>query len=205
MAQHDKDILISRIVDDEATAEDWAALKELAAGDPTVWRDLAEAQYTGIGLASAVQAAIEIADEVEAPVHEHMRARMTLRAGTAAKWGGWLAAAAVTLAWLGAGRAGPGGSTAGFGPSVPGTVADAFKHYVDMGKQSGQVVEEVPQLVLVETKRVEGGPGYEVLYIRQVIERAIVDDLYGLGQDETGRPARIRLEVMPTGGSTGPM
>ena len=81
MAQPDKDILISRVVDDEATGEDWAALKELAERDPAVWRDLAEAQYTSIGLASAVQAAIEVADDVEAPVHEHIRARQRSRWG----------------------------------------------------------------------------------------------------------------------------
>lgn len=207
MAQPDKDILISRVVDDEATAEDWAALKELAASDPGVWQDLAEAQYTSIGLSSAVQAAIAIADGVEAPVHEHMRARLTIRAGSAAKWGGWLAAAAVTLAWMGAGmpgREGRGRSDAGLVP-VAGSVSDAFKRYLDLGKQSGQVVEEVPQLVFVETKPGPGGRGYEVFYIRQVLERAVVDQLYGLGQDEAGRPARVRLDEPPQKSRTGPM
>ncbi len=207
MAQPDKDILISRVVDDEATAEDWAALKELAASDPGVWQDLAEAQYTSIGLGSAVQAAIAIADGVEAPVHEHIRARLTLRAGSAAKWGGWLAAAAVTLAWMGAGMPGrerAGGSSANL-LSGAGSASDAFKQYLDLGKQSGQVVEEVPQLMLVETKPVQGGPGYEVYYIRQVLERAVVNELYGLGQDEVGRAVRIRLDTTPVGPSKGPM
>lgn len=206
MAPPDKDILISRVVDDEATGEDWAALKELAQRDPSVWRDLAEAQYTSIGLASAVQAAIEIADGADAPVHEHVRARLTLRAGAAARWGGWLAAAAVTLAWLNAASPGrPGGSSADLARSVvPTTVSDAFKRYLDIGKQSGQVVQEVPQLVLVDTKPAPGGGGYEVFYIRQVLERAVVERLYGLGQDEAGRPARIRL-VDPPATQTGPM
>lgn len=207
MAQPDKDILISRIVDDEATAEDWAALKELAAGDPTVWRDLADAQYTSIGLASAVQAAIAVADDVDAPVHEHIRTRLTLRAGAAAKWGGWLAAAAVTLAWMGAGMPGrnnPAGSNASLIPGAT-TTSDAFKRYLDVGKKSGQVVEEVPQLVLVQTKPIQGGQGYEVFYIRQVLERTVVDQLYGVGQDEIGRAVRIRLDEMPGAPATGPM
>jgi hypothetical protein len=170
-----------------------------------VWRDLAEAQYTSIGLASAVQAAIEVADGVEAPVHEHIRARLTLRAGSAAKWGGWLAAAAVTLAWMGAGTPGRDTSGASLGSAGPSTVADAFKRYLDLGKQSGQVVREVPQLVLVETKPIQGGQGYEVFYIHQVLERAVVDQLYGLGQDERGWPARIRLDDPPAASQTGPM
>jgi hypothetical protein len=205
MAQPDKDILISRVVDDEATAEDWAALKELAASDPTVWQDLAEAQYTSIGLSSALQAAIAVADDVEAPVHEHMRTRMTLRSGTAAKWGGWLAAAAVTLAWMGAGapgRVSPAGSDANL---LPVSASDAFKQYLNLGKQSGQVVEEVPQLVFVETKPAESGQGYEVFYIRQVLERAVVDHLYGMGQDEVGHPVRIRLDLPQAAGSKEPM
>lgn len=205
MAQPDKDILISRIVDDEATAEDWAALKELASGDPSVWRDLAGAQYTSIGLASAVQAAIEVADGVEAPVHEHIRSHLTLRTGAAARWGGWLVAAAVTLAWMGAqtpDRGSPGPSAAGLGL---GSTSDAFKRYLDLGKQSGQVVEEVPQLLLVDTKVRPNGQGYEVFYIRQVIERTVVDNLYGLGQDEAGRPIRVHLDNLPTSPPTGPM
>ena len=196
MEQPDKDILISRVVDDEATGEDWAALRELAERDPAVWRDLAQAQYTSIGLASAVEAAIEVADRVEPPVHEFIRAGLRWRSGAAAKWGGWAAAAAVTLAWAGAGMPGRSGvSGAGLDGAIPaaGSAADAFREYLDAGKRSGQVVEEVPQLILVETKPVSGGQGYEVFYLRQIVERAIVQDLYGLGQDEAGRPARISL------------
>jgi hypothetical protein len=196
----DKDILISRVVDDEATGEDWAALRELAERDPTIWRDLAQAQYTSIGLASAVEAAIEIADRVEPPVHEHMRAGLRFRAGAAAKWWGWLAAAAVTLAWAGAGmpaRTGVSGASLDGAVPTAGSAADAFRQYLDVGKRSGQVVQEVPQLVLVETKPAPDGAGYEVFYIRQVIERAVVQELYGLGQDEAGRPARINLQPRP--------
>ena len=42
----------------------------------------------------------------------------------------------------------------------------------------------------------EGGGGargkkYEVFYVRQFLERALVDDLYRVGADETGAPVLV--------------
>lgn len=203
---HDRDTLINRVVDDEATGEDWAALKELAARDATIWRDLAEAQYAHAELSAALEAAIEVADGVEAPAEDVLRWRFVARTRTLATWGGWAAAAALALAWLGGGIAPqPQGMRVGHqaglpGTSAPASAADAFRQYMELGKAAGHVVGEIPDVVVVDSAPNPGGRGFEIIYIRQILERRVVEDIYRLGADELGRPVPVRIEVVRTGG-----
>ena len=39
--------------------------------------------------------------------------------------------------------------------------------------------------------------GYEVVYVRQILERTVVKDLYRLGADEAGEPRPVRVEIRP--------
>lgn len=203
MSDVDRDILISRVVDDEASPEDWARLKILAAKEPALWRELAEAQHLHASLSAEVDAATRIAERVEAPVNELLRLRFRQRVSVVRTWGGWAAAAAVTLTWLGVAERGiapRGGSGAGLVPTAAfNTPLDAYNRYIEMGKASGQVVEAMPQLVLLDTQPCTTGDGYEVIYLRQVMERAVVKNLYeyGAAEDELGRPAPVRVEIRP--------
>lgn len=186
------DILISRIVDREATLEDWAALKAVAAADPGVWFRLAQAQQDQMELSAGLATAIEIADGIEAPSEAASIHRFTTRFGLVRTWGGWAAAALVGLALL----VRPGASlqeqTAGI--SIPSSASEALARYLDLGKKEGAVLGEVPQKYLVNTIPVEDGGGYEVIFVRQIIERAVVPELYRFGTDELGRPSPVRLE-----------
>lgn len=206
----DKDILISRIIDGEATAEDWSALRALAAKDPSVWADLASMQQDCAEVHRACEQALRVACNVEAPILELARHRFAERLRLVGAWGGWAAAAAVLIAWaigLPDGRDAPARQTQG-ASLVPDLTRqrvidglspdEAFAAYLRSGAENGRVLGLDPSMTVVRTQPLEGGSGYEVLYIRQILERAEVD-LYRLAQDEAGRPVRIPLQRIPRG------
>jgi hypothetical protein len=199
MSEVDRDILISRVIDDEASAADWAQLKALAASEPAIWRDLFEMQRGQAELASAVNRELDVAEYVDAPVRDHLTAQLTWRIRRGVAWVGWAAAAAVALAWIGV-RTGP--EEAG----QPGAVNIAnltptqlLDHYLERGRETGLVQGEAPAKTLLSAQPAASGGGYEVIYIRQIIERGFVTDLYQLGSDDAGnpQPVRLRLQVAP--------
>jgi hypothetical protein len=183
--------ILERIADGESTAADWAAFRAAANIEPSLWQELAEAQRTHTELCAQVQAAIAVADTIEAPMEEHLTESLTQRIRVVASWGGWAAAAAVLLAWAvgltpGSGRI--GGSNAGLVPTPPGTPDQALQTYLDIGQQAGLVVGELPTKVMIETVPSSSGQGYEVFYIRQIVERTVVPELFQTeGVDEQGR------------------
>ncbi|MEO0588246.1 MAG: hypothetical protein AAF078_11460 [Planctomycetota bacterium] len=199
----DRDTLLTRIIDAEASAEDWAAFRTFAADEPEVWSELAEMQRQHDVLAGGLREAIAIADSIELPVHEHESVRPVARIGAVMQngwsWGGWLAAAALLLAFTvglprGVGVDGrvPGTQAAGFSLGTP---EEALDRYIDLGKQSGAVVGQSPDFIVLESTPLADGGGYEVVYLRQLIERREVRDLYRLGTDELGNTVRVPVEA----------
>lgn len=119
----DRDLLISRVVDDAASAEDWQQLRALAEYDPSVWRELFEAQHAQAELSQAVQQAIAIADGVDAPVDDMGGMSLRFRFRQAATWAGWAVAATVAVVWvapqlMGTPTGAPSSNLAGVGPLV---------------------------------------------------------------------------------------
>lgn len=119
----DRDLLISRVVDDAASAEDWQQLRALAEYDPSVWRELFEAQHAQAELSQAVQQAIAIADGVDAPTEELGGMSLRFRFRQAATWAGWAVAATVAVVWVapqltGTAASAPGANLAGVGPLI---------------------------------------------------------------------------------------
>lgn len=113
-------------------------------------------------------------------------------------WAGWLVAAAMFFAWTQMERhetrlpddARPIAQHAGLG----GTAEEALRAYLDRGRAEKRVIDELPDRLLVETRPVSDGTGFEVIYVRQFVERAIVPDLYRFGgQNELGQPSLVRL------------
>lgn len=204
MTAPEKDMLISRLVDGDASREDWRAFRALADADGELWRELAEAQRDQAELAQAVGAAVAVADLVEAPVMEHTREKFENRLRLAVRWGGWAVAAAMALAWVGGYM--PATTTIGSGPVVPanilpsfGTASDAYKAYLSKGQEEGRVLGESPARVLVSKTPTADGKGFEVIYLRQILERSVVNDLYQFGYDESGQAVPVRIEEAPTG------
>lgn len=230
----DRDLLISRVVDDAASARDWDQLRSLAEYDASVWRELFEAQRAQAELAQAVQQAIAIADEIDAPVSDLPRASWRFRFRQAASWGGWAVAASVAILWVAPNVTGPGANTgtstgtgagasemiaagggvqAEGGPSLAdaarkldsqsfGALAERPSFMLDNLRTAstdssrdvtaaadpvGEHVGEMPDRVLLEVRELPNGQ-LELIYVRQLIERAVVDegDLYQVKPDDAG-------------------
>lgn len=191
-----EEILIGRVTDHEASPEDWRELESLAAQDPTVWNRLAQAQRSHATLQRRVEDELTIAELVDAPLREPFTGR-TLQA----RWtlySGWAAAALVALAWAGALGMGvrPIGPVQPASAGLPaGLSADRLLgEYIDRGREQGRVVGELPMLML-ETRPAEGEGRVEVIYVRQLVERAVVNTVYEVSRDELGEPTPVRLDV----------
>ncbi len=200
------DLLISRVVDAEATGVEWDELSRHADRDRSVWRRLAECQRDQSSLREGVCAAIAGAANVEAPVHRVMAERLSGRTRIVATWGGWAAAAAILLGISLAPKLGLGTKQSGLQATLPGPMSvvpaietdpdAALAAYMKAGQAKGTVMGEMPTRVLVDSRPAAGG-GYDVVYLRQIIERAHVPELFRQGTDDLGRPAPVRYEVPP--------
>ncbi len=201
MSEHDRDILIARVADSEASEAEWSAFRAHAERDPSMWRELAELQRDEQELAAAVNRAIAVADTIEAPMTEHAGARLTERFRAISLWGGWAAAAALVLMWSTGWRPAPAGTQPQAADLLPrfGTPQEALNEYLTRGREAGVVVDQAPEMVLLDARPVPEGRGFQVFYVRQIVEKAVVDDLYRLGIDGSGKAATVRFRVAPTG------
>ncbi len=199
-----EDILIGRVTDGEATPADWQELESLAASDAGVWTRLAAAQRTHADLSRAVDDELTVAELVHVPAHEAVRGGLTPVALRWRAYSGWAAAAAVVIAWAGANGLGlraPGLSGDAATGGIAGLSSDElFSKYVNEGKARGVVLGELP-MVMVESSPVEGaaaGPEegrVEVVFVRRVLERAYVNNLYRVARDEHGDPKPVPMKV----------
>jgi hypothetical protein len=97
----------------------------------------------------------------------------------------------------------PAGFNAGlanFGSSTPALASTAtamlspdelLGQYVARGREQGRVVGELPQRLVLETRPTSDGQGQEILYVRQIVERAIVPSMYRLSKDDAGQPTIV--------------
>jgi hypothetical protein len=190
------DMLITRFVDGVASPADWDALDALGAADPSVWRELAHAQRAEQLLRSAAGEAVAVADFVELPavVGRVGEEGLKMRIGRVGSWGGWAAAAMVTLAFLGRGTFSQNVQPAALVPTFA-SADDAYQHYIEQGKKEGRVIGEVPDRVLMDATQTKDGR-YEVFFMRQIVERAEVESLSQMSHDEEGKPCLARVKVV---------
>jgi hypothetical protein len=191
------DMLISRIADAEARSEDWAAFNQLAERHPWAWRELAQAQRDHTAMSVAVGVAIQSADTVFLPSGPGVAVAGHGPRPLFSMWAGWAVAACLGLAMFGGLRLPV--------QTVPTSAAgvdltkwtpnDYLNEYVSKGEKSGLVLGEVPQRVLIDSRPLQQGEGFEVLYVRQFVERAQVSDLLKFTTDESGRAVPVRQLV----------
>lgn len=205
------DLLTTRIADNCASAQDWQAFSTLAEGDAGAWRTLAQAQRDHAALGLAVNLRLHAAERVELPELAAARSfagggrrPVTIGWSRLGSAGGWVAAAAVLLAWIGSGNffrpptlpaAQMGGATQAAGLMTVGSSEDAAKAYVELGKRQNVVLGELPQRVVVGSSRDSDGR-LEVIYIRQFVERARADGTVRFGIDERGNPVPVRVPTI---------
>lgn len=200
----ERDVLISRVIDGEASRADWQRLRSMAESDASIWTELEEVQQMQTALCAEAGSLLGVAEAVELPGDHAERtfSRQIARVGT---WGGWLAAAAVGLAWsLGVPQAAQhAGVTSGIGPSIPpgyvriDSPEDALQTYVSRGQDAGSVVGLVPEPRIVETRSLPDGSGVEVLYVREILERRLVGQVYRLSEDEAGNVRPVQVRIVP--------
>lgn len=207
MGDERADILISRVIDGEASRAEYDELRELAAVSPSVWRDLAESQHLARSAEAEFERVAQVAEGVEAPVEEHRSLAIHRRFARAMAVGGWVAAAAITLAWtIGGGpdtsiQTLPGSTASVEAGLVPvSTASAALDRYLELGKKEGQVLGEMPTGVVLERQPSPDGRGYEVIFLRQIVERAVVEDVYELARSEGGEAVPIRVATPRTAG-----
>lgn len=203
----DRDILICRVTDGVASAADWEALQQLGAADATIWHELAESQRQHLLLSAATGAEIDrairsraVRDELFAVPGSRLRLVFPQRLNA---WLGWAAAAVLALALfkpaLPREDTGDPGRIATAGPALdlnsyaPAALLNA---YLDRGLAEGTVVGEVPNPVLVEKRPAPDGQGYDIVFVRQIVEKARVQDGYRFSQDELGQPVPVRVRFV---------
>ncbi|PCI09095.1 hypothetical protein COB72_07060 [bacterium] len=201
----ERDVLISRVIDGIATSHDWTIFRALAAHDPSIWTELADTQSIQETMCTHVDHFVSIADHIELPGGLIDDQPMRTRLDIISKWGGWAAAAAILVVWF-LGNPSLQSSneitpiTAGFGGSNilldQAQPDQAFDQYLASGQSSGQVVGEMPEHIVIETRPMPDGT-IEVLYLRQIIERQIIDHAYREMRDETGNVFPVPVKLSP--------
>jgi len=200
---HLRDLLISRVIDGSASPEDWSSFRVLAANDAQVWTDLSDAQREHEALCEVMNAASSVADGVDLPGGSGSPLVFESRVSTTARWGGWAIAAVLMLGWytgsITVNTNDPNtGNTAGMIPTgkilKEASPEEAMDQYMHAGQQSGQVVGEMPNQIVIETRPMKDGT-IEITYIRQIIERRVLDQAYRETVDEFGNPIAVPVNL----------
>lgn len=196
---HLRDLLISRVIDGSASPEDWSSFRILAANDAEVWTDLSDAQREHEALCEVMNAASSIADGIDLPGGSGSPVVFESRVSTATRWGGWAIAAVLMLGWytgsISMNTSEPSsGNTASLIPINKASPQQAMDQYLHAGQQSGQVVGEMPNQIVVETRPMIDGT-IEVTFIRQIIERRVLDQAYRETVDEFGNPIAVPVNL----------
>jgi hypothetical protein len=213
--------LMSLAVEGRLSDAQWAQLEALAKAQPALWRELCLSHRDDLALRAGVAAAstnlpaLAFEDEpVREPTHTLFSARRA--------WMGWAAAAMLGLVALVqfTSRGGPTpifdhaptatqNNQAGIGSSLTGALAnlssdDLLNQYVQTGREEGTVFGVLPERVVLQSTPMTDGAGYEVVYLRQIVERVQVPDFYSVSYDEQGNayPVRVTPRATPTTPST---
>ena len=203
MSNEHEQLLVSRVIEPDATSEAWDELTAAAISNPTLWRQTAEALRDHHAMTRAVNASVVIADDVSTtPRTSRLAHRWAVDAVPSERrqllrWSGWAVAALVALAWVsGLSNVRSNGTmNAGFVSSTL-TAAEHLENYYTQGRREGRVFDEVPEKILVQTRPSPTGDGVEIIFIRQILERTTLPGLYHYqGEDESGRPMLVRFEA----------
>ena len=185
--REDVDIMLSRAVSGDRSA--LAAVRVRAATEPALLEELAMWQADELRLARVAREIESVADRAELP-------RATDERGRAWRVSiGWAVAAVIALAWISQsvfprGTAPARESVAGFAGFA--TADDAFDAYVDKARADGVIYGDVAAPTIIGSRELGGGQGFEILVVRQIVERRRVPEMFRLVPvDESGALAPV--------------
>lgn len=183
----DVDILLSRAVSGDREA--LAAVRARAVGEPALLEELAMWQADELRLARAARELESVADRAELPPAQRERGdswRLSI---------GWAVAALIALAWISqsvlplAARSARE-NVAGFAGFA--TADDAFDAYVDKARRDGVIYGDVAPPAIIGSRELGGDQGFEILVVRQIVERRRVSEMYRLmPMNEAGELAPV--------------
>ncbi len=203
MSNEDNELVVSRVIEPDATSEAWEELIAAAEADPQLWRRTVKTLRDQQAMTRAMDVSVAIADDVSTtPWASRLAHRSAVDAAPSQRpqllrWSGWAVAAIVALAWVSglSNFRSNGTMNAGFVPANL-TAAEHLQNYYTQGRREGRVFDEVPEKILVQIRPSPTGDGDEIIYIRQILERTTLPGLYHYqGEDETGRPTLVRFEA----------
>ncbi len=190
MNPEQEDVLISRALDGDATPSDWRELRGLAEGDTAVWRRLADTLRGQSALRRGTEEALGCAAGIEAPLsgpltsparHPSLRPFWT--------WSGWAAALLLAFFWA-LGRERPREPLSGD------ATLQASQPALRALPGEATLVGELPR-VMVDSQPTGEGRKVEVTYLRRLLEKVVVDDLYQVNSDEWGEPHAVPAVALP--------
>ena len=192
------ELLIHRALDGVASPDEWDDLERSVATDPVVGTRLARTLRAESELRLHATTALSVADSIELPTSPpaHSSGRRPTRTRVLAM-AGWAAAILLAVLWGGSSLRAPDSPAIENDASTPPELdaESAFDRYLVAGAREGRVLRELPRQVM-ETRPVAEQPGgLEVVYVRRLLERTIVDQFYELGEDDLGRPASIPVST----------
>lgn len=207
---NDTDAFFALVLDGEASDAEWRAFSAGADASPELWKRFAQHARLHAMLGKAMG---ELDDSivVKLPCTEQLSAGPTTDSGPysfaagvarVVRGGGWIAAAGVALAWAVMHLAflprhndfshvasGDGNGV------IVNTADEALDAYRTLARQSGVDVDEAPEQIVIEVLPALDGRSVEVVAVRQLIERRILDGLYRVAIDDAGAPALLPLNV----------
>ena len=179
MTEVRQEILISRIIDGDANTAEWDELTAMAERDPRLWRTVVESVRDHQAFARGMNAAAQAADRFDAlSTSAHDTRGVIARIGS---WSGWGVAAVVALVWV-----------IGLGVVKDAealTPEEHFQQYVELGQESGLVMNELSERIVLEILRDEQGGPKELMVLRGVVELVtdVGESCYLSEQDERGQ------------------
>ena len=173
-----EEILFHRVLEGTASPEEWIQLEVRAQADPSLWERLGHTFRVESRLAGELSQALRVADGVELPRPAGI--------GWRSPGVGWAAALLVGALWVGTALVGRDLSTEPSTLLVEASPLDTvLDEYVTRGIEQGRVIASLPRITL-DARPTEDGRLLEVLFLRRLLEREVVDHAYELEQDEHG-------------------
>lgn len=174
------DETLSRIVDRSETPDDWQMIE--GQEDESLYYELAMMLRDDCNLRQAIRSRVDRAERVALPV-------LSAETSAAASQRSWLLGAAavfvLALGWF-------------FGrtpaPATPTEPAKILADYLEVGHRNGQVLDQLPNVTL-EVRPAGDGQSVEVIYVRRLVERVVVDEAWRLGTDEHGQPQPAKVDL----------